>query len=277
MRKEKNIAMKKILLILLLPIGIFANAQEITKVENAVGRQVIAGSISEDEARAKAIAQAKVDALRKAGVTEHIQSYEMLYKSEVGNKFDEVFMSDMFSEIRGAVKKYEIVKIDKGIDEFKNFYVEAIIDAEVIQYTTAKDPAFQVSIDGIKQGYQSGELMRYTITPTQDCYLNIFNLYENNASLIYPNQFEKSRLFKAGEKVTFPLSELIDGYTLEKSAKEPETNKLVFVFTKDNIPYIKYKLNQEGDQFTTFEDISAWLFSISPDRRVNYFIQFVIY
>ena len=41
--------MKKILLILLLPIGLFTNAQEITKVENAVGRQVIAGSISEEE------------------------------------------------------------------------------------------------------------------------------------------------------------------------------------------------------------------------------------
>lgn len=269
--------MKTPILILLLLVGFCANAQKITMVENATGRQIIAGSISEDEARTKAIAQAKVDALRKAGVTEHIQSYEMLYKSEIGNKFDEVFMSDMFSEIRGAVKKYEIVKIDKGIDEFKNFYIEAIINAEVIVYSTGKDPAFQVNIDGIKQGYQNGERMRYAVIPTQDCYLNIFNLYENNASLIYPNQYEKSRIFKAGEKVTFPLSELIDGYTLEKSAKEPETNKLVFVFTKDNIPYIKYKLNQEGDQLTTFEDISAWLFSISPDRRVNYFIQFVIY
>lgn len=269
--------MKKIILIYFLLSAIIVRAQEIIKVENATGRQVIAGSVSEDEARAKAIALAKVDALRKAGVTEHIQSYEMLYKSEVGNQFDEVFMSDMFSEIRGAVRKYVIVKIEKGIDEYKNFYIEATINAEVILYSIGKDPAFQVSIEGIKQGYQSGERMRYTVTPTQDCYLNIFNLYENNASLIYPNQFEKSRLFKAGEKVTFPLSELIDGYTLEKSAKKPETNKLVFVFTKENIPFINFKLNQEGDQVTTFEDISTWLFSISPDKRVNYFIQFVIY
>lgn len=262
---------------LLITLAHTANAQEIIRVENATGRQVIAGSITEDEARIKAIANAKVDALRRAGVTEHIQSYEMLYKSEVGNRFDEVFMSDMFSEIRGAVRKYDIVKIDKGLDEYKNFYLEATINAEVVLYSTGKDPAFQVNIDGIKQGYQSGERMRYSVTPTQDCYLNIFNLYENNASLIYPNQYEKSRLFKAGEKVTFPLSQLMDGYTVEKSTREPEKNKLVFVFTKDNIPYIKFKLNQEGDQVTSFEDISSWLFSISPDRRVNYFIQFVIY
>jgi hypothetical protein len=269
--------MKRVVLALILQIGLFTYAQEITKVNNATGRQVIAGNITEEEARTKAIANAKVDALRKAGVTEHIQSYEMLYKSEIGNRFDEVFMSDMFSEIRGAVRKYDIVKIDKGLDEYKNFYVEATINAEVVLYSTGKDPAFQVNIEGIKQGYQSGEKMRYTIFPTQDCYLKIFNLYENNASLIYPNQYEKSRLFKAGEKVTFPLSELIDGYTLEKSTKEPEKNKLVFVFTKEDIPYIKFKMNQEGDQITSFEDISTWLFSISPDRRVNYFIQFVIY
>lgn len=258
-------------------LGFVATAQEIINVSNAIGRQVIAGSISEDEARTKAVAQAKVDALRKAGVAEHIQSYEMLYKSEIGNRFDEVFMSDMLSEIRGAVRKYDIVKIDKGLDEYKNFYLEATINAEVVLYSTGKDPAFQVNIDGIKQGYQSGERMRYTITTTQDCYLNIFNLYENNASLIYPNNYEKSRLFKAGESVTFPLSNLMEGYTLEKSSSQPETNKLVFVFTKENIPYIKFKLNQEGDQITSFEEISAWLLSISPDKRVNYFIQFVIY
>jgi hypothetical protein len=269
--------MKKTVLIILLQFGLTAFAQDITLVKNATGRQIIAGSISEEQARLKAVAQAKIDALRKAGVTEHIQSYEMLYKNETNNKFDEVFMSDMLSEIRGAVRKYEIVKIDKGIDEYQNFYVEATINAEVILYNTGKDPAFQVSIDGIKQGYQSGEKMKYSVTPTQDCYLNIFNLYENNASLIYPNQYEKSRLFKAGETVTFPLSDLIDGYTLEKSTSEPEKNKLVFVFTKDDIPYINFKLNQEGDQITSFEDISAWLFSISPDRRVNYFVQFVIY
>ncbi len=269
--------MKKLFAIILLHLGFVATAQEIINVTNITGRQVIAGNITEDEARIKAIANAKVDALRKAGVTEHIQSYEMLYKSETGNRFEEVFMSDMFTEIRGAVRKYDIVKIDKGLDEYKNFYLEATINAEVVLYSTGKDPAFQVNIDGIKQGYQNGERMRYAVTPTQDCYLNIFNLYENNASLIYPNQFEKSRLFKAGEKVTFPLSQLIDGYTVERSTKEPEKNKLVFVFTKDNIPYIKYKLSKEGDQLTSFEDISAWLFSISPDRRVSYFIQFVIY
>jgi len=81
--------MKNIVFVILLLNAMLVAGQEVTKkIENATGRQIIAGSISEDEARIKAIANAKVDALKKAGVTEHIQSYEMLYKSEIGNNFD---------------------------------------------------------------------------------------------------------------------------------------------------------------------------------------------
>lgn len=269
--------MNRILTLCFVLVSTVGFAQKTVRIKDAVGRQQIVGNITEEVAKSKAIVQAKIDALRKAGVSEHIQSYEMLYKGEIGSKFDEVFMSDMLSEIRGAVKGYEVKSVNRGIDEHQNFYIEVVIDANVVLYDKGNDPAFQVNIDGIKQGYENGEMMTYSIVPTKDCYLNIFNLYENNASLIYPNQYEKNQQFKAGEKVKFPFTSLMEGYTLERSTSQPEKNKLLFVFTKDNIPFIKFKLNQEGDQVTSFEDISAWMFSISPDERVNYFIQFVIY
>ncbi|HNV53367.1 MAG TPA: DUF4384 domain-containing protein [Tenuifilaceae bacterium] len=252
-------------------------SQDITRITGAKGRQVIVGSINEDEAKNRALAEAKLNALKMAGGSEHIQAYDMLYKSEIGNKYDEVFMSDVFSEIRGGIKKCDIISSEKGMDEQKNFFVEVTIDADIVLYSTGPDPAFMVNIDGIKQGYQNGEKLKYTVTPTMDCYLNIFNIYENNASVIFPNEFEKSIKFKAEEKKVFPLSNLLDGYVLEKSAKDPEKNKLLFVFTKEKIPYINYSINHEGDQITSFEDVSSWLFSISPDKRVNYFVQFVIY
>jgi len=118
--------------------------------------------------------------------------------------------------------------------------------------------------------------MFFTITPTQNCYLNIFNLYEKNATLTFPNYYEKQQLFESGKTYKFPLSEIIDGYELERTTKDSETNKLVFVFTKDNIPYINFELI-DGDQITSFEEMSAWLFTISPDKRVNNFVSFVIY
>jgi hypothetical protein len=168
----------------------------------------------------------------------------------------------------------------KVLDEQQNFNIEVSIDADVILYKTSSDPAFTVNIDGIKHGYQNGEKLVYTITPSQNCYLNIFNIYEKNATLIFPTQWEKQQLFEAGKTYRFPLTDLLkDGYELVRTTKDPEKNKMVFVFTKDLIPYMKYKIinEEDGDQVTSFEDISSWLYSIPPDRRTNHFDSFVIY
>lgn len=273
-------AMKKIVLVILVLLTVSSSfAQEIKHIKGAKGSYLISGSVSEEEAKMKALAEAKVNALKMAGVSENIKSYDMLFKSEIGSKYEEVFMSDKLSEIRGAVKDF-IMEYSKGLDEYKNFYIEVTIEANVILYKTSADPAFSVNIDGIKQGYQNGDKLAYTITPSQNCYLNIFNIYEKNATLIYPSKYEKQQLFEAGKTYRFPLTDLLkDGYDLERSTKDPEKNKMVFVFTKDLIPFMKYKVidEEDGDQVTTFEEISSWLFSISPDRRTNHFVSFVIY
>jgi len=268
---------RNILLALLILTFLSSSAQDIKHIKGAKGSYLISGSVSEEDAKMKALAEAKVNALRMAGVSENIKSYDMLFKSEIGSKYEEVFMSDKQSEIRGAVKDYTVV-FSKGLDEYNNFNLEATIDANVILYKTGADPAFIVNIDGIKQGYQAGDKMSYTVTPTQNCYINIFNIFEKNATLIYPSKWEKQQLFEAGKTYRFPITNLLKyGYELEKTTKEPEKNKMVFVFTKDLIPYINFKINEDEDQVTSFEDISSWLFSISPDRRANHFVSFVIY
>lgn len=270
--------MKKVLLTITL-IALISNiySQEIKQIQGAKGRYYITGEVSEEQAKQKALAEAKVDALKKAGVAEHIQSYDMLFKSEVGSKFEEVFMSDKQSEIRGAVRDYTM-EYEKGIDESRNFYIEVIINANVILYNTSADPAFTVNIEGFKAGYQNGENLVYTITPSQNCYLNIFNIFEKNATLIFPSKWEKQQLFEGGKTYRFPLTNLLkDGYSLEKTTKEPEKNKMVFVFTKELTPFIKFKINNDEDQVTNFEDISSWIFSISPDKRTSHYISFVIY
>ena len=265
--------MKKLVVIFsLVIISLALSAQETRHVKGATGRYSITGEVSEEMAKQKALAEAKVNALKMAGVSENIKSYDMLFKSEIGSKFEEVFMSDKQSEIRGAVKDYTM-QFNKGLDEFKNFYIEVVIDADVILYKSSPDPAFSVSINGIKQGYQNGEKLTFTVTPTLNCFINIFNIYEKEAALTYPNTYEKQVFLEGGRTYTFPLNPQID-YPLEKTSKEPEKNKLVFVFTKEKIPYIKF---HGEDQNTSFEEVSSWLFSISPDSRYSQFVSFVIY
>jgi hypothetical protein len=265
--------MKKLAVIFsLLIISSLIHSQEVKHIKGATGRYGITGDVSEEMAKQKALAEAKVNALKMAGVSENIKSYDMLFKSEIGSKYEEVFMSDKQSEIRGAVKDYTM-QFNKGLDEFKNFFIEVTIDADVILYKTSPDPAFNVAISGIKQGYQNGEKLKFTVNASMDCYISIFNIYEKEATLMYPNGYEKQQFMQEGKIYRFPLNDQID-YPMEKSTKEPEKNKLVFVFTKDKMPYVKI----HGDeQKTSFEDVSSWLFSISPDRRYSQFVSFVIY
>ena len=249
-----------------------SSAQEIKHITGAKGQYTITGTVSEEEAKSKALAEAKLNALKMAGVSENISAYDMLFKSEVNSKYEEVFMSDKQTEIRGAVQHYTM-NFTKGMDEFKNFVIEVVIDADVVLYKTSPDPALSVGINGIKAGYQNGEKLTFTITPSMNCYITIFNIYDKEASLTYPNAFEKQQYLEGRKSYTFPLNPQID-YPLEKTTKEPEKNKLIFVFTKDLIPYVNF----HGDeQLTNFEDVSAWLFSIPPDKRVSQYVSFVIY
>ncbi len=265
--------MKKIALLTIALLAILnISAQDTKHIKGAKGSYLISGSTSEEDAKVKALAEAKVNALKMAGVSENIKSYDMLFKSEIGSKYEEVFMSEKQSEIRGAIKDYTVV-FSKKLDEYSNFTVEATIDATVILYRTSADPAFSVSIDGIKKGYQNGQKLTYTITTSMNCFLNIFNIYDKNAALTYPNPYEKQIMLEGGRTYTFPLNKNID-YPLERTTVEPERNKLIFVFTKDLIPFMKYT---GESQETNFEDVSSWLYSISPDRRTNHFVSFVIY
>ena len=52
-------------------------------------------------------------------------------------------------------------------------------------------------------------------------------------------------------------------YELETNLKDKEFNRLIFVFTKTAVPFIK--MNKE--QVTTNEAIFNWIYSIMPDQR----------
>ena len=269
--------MKTVVLLLAASLiyGVLYPQESTIKVVTAKGRCELVGSLSLDEAKLRAVSMAKKEALVKAGVTEHIRAYDMLSKSEIGNSYDEVFMSDIQSDIRGGVRSYTD-SISNGIENGIP-YVEATLKAEVIIYPHGADHNFQVKIEGIKQGYQQGESMTYSVVPSMDCYLNIFNMFNKNATLIFPNPYEQPILLKAETKQVFPFSELIDGYYMEKLGKEPELNKLLFVFTKNRIPFIDYKTSSNGDQTAEYKDILRWFYNIPPDQRANVYQQCVIY
>jgi hypothetical protein len=231
------------------------------KLSGIKGIALISGDIGPNKARALALSDAKINALKKAGIEENINSYQMLFSSQDKNNYSQFFSSDIQSEIQGAVQDCKITS--ENVIKKSEFEIvsEVTIDATVIKYDTKPDINFITTVDSLKSVYNNDEPMVFQVKSTIDAYLRVFILTEKDASLLYPNEYEKSTQLSAMKPYHFPSAKI--DYLLHANSKPPETNQLIFVFTKNAIPYIK--VDKEGN--TRSEDIFSWLYAIPPDQR----------
>jgi hypothetical protein len=240
-------------------------AQKTTKVDNIAGSSAVAGDVSPNTARIQALNNAKINALKAAGIDEHINSYQILFSSQLKNDYTQFFSSDIQSEIQGAVRSYKINSEKLYCKSAGEISYDVNIDATVVKYDTRPDPAFTANIGGVKGVYGNGDNLAFNLKATKDCWLTIFNITDKEALLLYPNDYEKQSELKKLENYSFPTAKI--DYTLGNETKKDETNRLIFVFTKEFIPYIK-----TNKQVTSHEDIFSWIYSIPPDKRkVEYF------
>ena len=257
-------------ILLLVNFTISVYSQEVIEVKGIMGESEIVGRISESEARQAAINNAKVEALRKAGVGENLKSYENLFRSEVNNDFSEFFSSDVQAELQGAIQNYEIVNEKRKLDPTTNLFMyEVMLNASVVLYSSKPDPTFSVKVEGVKGVYENGEELSFSIYSTKECFLHIFSIADSYSGLLYPNSIESQKLIEANKKICFPLG--IMEYPLFKSGEKPEITRVVFVFTKVPIRFLKYKpVLTDGfeEWITTSEDIFSWIYSITPDARI---------
>lgn len=247
--------------ILLLLFYLPVSAQKIINVKDIKGTAFISGDISFNQAKNLALNDAKINALKAAGIAENIKSYQLLFSSQDKNDYSQFFSSDIQSEIQGAVESF-VIKNQTTVKKSEiELYIEMTIDASVIKYETKPDTTFDTYIEGVKAVYNNHDHLVFSVKTSQPCYVTIFNINDTEATLMYPNSYEKPFSLKAIETYNFPLGRV--DYELETSLKEKETNRLIFVFTKTAIPFIK----MDKDQVTTNEAIFSWIYSIMPDQR----------
>jgi hypothetical protein len=240
-------------------------SQKIIKVTGIKGVSFISDNISPNQAKQQALDDAKINALKSAGIGENINSYQLLFNSQQKNEYSDFFSSVTQSEILGAIQSYEITNQATTVKD-NNIQLEITIDASVIEYTTKPDINFDVFIDGIKGVYNNFDKLTFSLKTTQPCYLTIFNITDTEASMMYPNSYEKQKLLSPNELFKFPLAQV--NYELETNDMKMESNKLIFVFTKTAVPYIK----MDAEQITTTDAIFNWIYSIMPDqRKVEYY------
>ena len=252
----------------ILPVVIFSsffifvpnvNAQKKVKeikITEAQGIAIGADNESIAQVTQRAIDEAKVEALKQAGVSENIASFSDFFQSEESEKYEELFTSDILSDIRGSVKDIEILDTKKSFDDFGHLKVKVVINCTVVKYLTEKDIGFDVWIDGVGMFYPNDTGLKFILKPSKDAYVKIFIFSETEAFQLFPSKHETSYLLNANQQHHFP-SETMD-YTLYTD-KKSEIHRMVMVFMKEDIPYtndVEYK------------KIIDWIFSIPPDMRV---------
>ncbi|MGE4288726.1 MAG: DUF4384 domain-containing protein [Salinivirgaceae bacterium] len=265
--------MKELLAIVLI-IGaiVSASAQKKTtehKIKTASGVALGGESLSPEQVKQKAINDAKIKALKEAGIAENINSYTDFFRAETANSMEELFTSDILSQINGTVKDVEVLTSKPSFTPEGQLKYEVIIKCTVIKYNTTNDLAFDAWIEGVKPIYKEGDGLSFTVKPTQPCYVRAF-VFTNQSYVLLPNEYEQSNQLLQQTTYPFPDPELVDSYelTIENKGLQRELNRLVIVLLKEDL-YYTGKVN--------YKDITDWIMSIPPDERHLESFSFEIY
>ena len=225
-------------------------------MEGIKGEWIISNDITPIQARAKAIDQAKAEALRTAGVPEYVVESNLLYKTEKESELKDIHKSVTSIDVSGEISEFQVIKEDKKMNEFGNLMYEVWINATVILHKAFKDPGFNVDVNGIRDSYHSPEELVFEIVPSKEGFLNVFILGDDESLLLYPNKYEKREKFEGGKTYKFPRSRALD---YEVSAeKNTEVDYLVLLYTKTEIPFT-------GEE--TSENILQFIARIDPSQK----------
>jgi len=233
------------------------NGQKTIKVSEAIGECVIA-NITPEEARLKAIENAKQEALRKAGVPEIINLTNILDTESSDEEFRQAFYELSSSEISGVISEFEVLQEQSYVANNGQLIKMIVISAHVKKISIKGDPEYAFSVTGIKRYYRNNEIFEFTITASRNSYARVFLIEEGNkVTMVYPNLYEQAELIPANQNRTFPINNAIE-YSFF-TEKNKEINNLIFVLTKQEIPFLKN---------VDYANIMNWIYDISPDSRL---------
>ena len=212
--------MKRILLLtvlLMLTAPLYTGYAQNKRVRNITGRCEVTRDISLAQAEERALEDAKLNAMRKAGVSERLWSVTGLINEDDGSEFSQVLSRMTTLEVNGLITVKEVNYSEETIDGRR--YAVATIDADVKIVDTEVDLTFQMEVDGLKNVYGNGEAMSFKVCIYgHDAYLTIFWFDDNGGSLIYPSEFDSRMQFRKNAEYTFPLNQGIE-YVMEKLDK----------------------------------------------------------
>ena len=236
------------------------------------------------EVEDEAINHAKIKALSRAGIKEHVKTYSSLYKRTENNDYEKSLTSTFFSEKQGAVTSYSIIdKSHSYTDEgLPVCYVK--INANVIKYETDADYNYKAIIDGLEPVYsydnehekneknpEDGCAVRFNFKPTKDTYLTIFALWDDEVYMLFPHEEEKKKAKRDRNTIFKKDKEYKFGNQPEiwfDSEKKSTGYRLVIVMHKEERTFFE-TLN--------IDNIWKWIFEIPRELRYVTIKDFTVY
>lgn len=257
MKRLVKLCFFTVMICLALPLS----AKRPIKVKGIEGKCEITRHITLENAEKKALEDAKVNALRKAGVSEKIWSNTSLVKDQDNSEYKELLSQMISLRVDGVINVTEVKYSTKTIDN--KFYAIAVIDASVKEGEPA-DLSFAVDVNGISSVYREGDSLAFDLKIYgSDAYVKLFWFTDNVGEITYPNQFEQNQIFRKETNYHFPLDCNLSYNMIKRDkSKEYEKISLFVIATKQNVPYM--------DKDVTFDSMLKWIFKIPISELASY-------
>jgi len=236
---------------------------DVVRVRKAVGRWEVSGDITVAQAEERAFMEAKKEALRKAGTDDG--AWALL--GPVCPADGEKFYQEYTLVCNKAVDRLVDV-LAKHVEDVRDsdtgcVFREVTINADVAVGEVMGDPDFKITVSGIDSDYVDEDIFTCSFTVHgSDSYIKIFWFTNDEAAMIYPNDYEGDQVFAAGGTYNVPVTDSIE-LVMAKSDPDVETEfiNIIVLATKKNYPYL-------GEM--DFQSILSWIYNLPADQRVIY-------
>jgi hypothetical protein len=191
------------------------------------------------------------------------------------------------STISGMITKENEIKYKIDFfDEGQGFNLELVYSFYVIPVKGQADPSFTIDCKLNKQIFKNGDELLVEINPSLDSYLYVFNMMaDNNAILMFPNEYMSENLISSKSTYTIPPSEISDFVSIQvgKLPGSSMTMEHIYILCSKkkipapkSIPKIGSSINSFDKGSNSFLDLQKWLSEIPLDERVESILTYYI-
>ena len=245
--------------------------------------RIFSNSVSPDKAKMELLQILRNDAVsKKVHANVEVTSLLTDVMSESGGEASEQTARSGFfkTTVSGVITQEEILSDQlKPLEGKENYEKKMTLKAYVEPVKGNRDPGFYVDVTLENNMLKQGDELAFSVKPSKDCYLYVFNLMaDHNVLLMYPNDYMSENFIEAGAVVQIPdpaIRQHIKFVVGTMPGKEWTTESAYVVCTRepvrlvDDLPRIGTEMRTFSGQGQSFIKLQRWLTNIPLDQRVE--------